>query len=118
MTVQEFYKLTESDYQVAQSRLMNDLFITKMLKKFAMNDYYQPILDAHASHDVKKLFDSIHALKGVAGNLSLTSLYELSSVITEKVRGKGEGDPLDVDEEIKLLGDKYKNIVELINLLP
>lgn len=40
MSVKEFYAAIGGDYDRAIQMLMNDVFITKLLKKFAEGSYY------------------------------------------------------------------------------
>ena len=48
----------------------------------------------------------IHSFKGVVGNLALTPLYEIASVITETTRS---GEYVNIDKEINTLKEKYSS---------
>ncbi len=52
-------------------------------------DQLGPVLD---SGDYDAAFDTVHALKGVIGNLALAPLYETICEITEHLRAKDEVD--------------------------
>ena len=57
------------------------------LSKFLDDDTIAEISLALETENWKKLLDTSHTLKGVAGNLGLTSLYDLSSQIVSALRG-------------------------------
>ena len=104
MNIQEFYKSVGGNYEAAKAIMMNDMFIERMLDKFFANNGYSDIVSAYEKKDYQAVFAGAHSLKGVAGNLALTSLYEISSVITEATRGL---QPVDIDKEIEQLKEKY-----------
>lgn len=64
--------------------------------------------------DLREAFRHAHTLKGVAQNLSLTSLAEAASVLTEALRAGGAS-----NEEIELLhaklSQKQQQVVESIH---
>jgi HPt (histidine-containing phosphotransfer) domain-containing protein len=98
MNVKEFYSAIGGDYERALQTLMNDPFILKMLKKFASGNYYDELKKAREEEDVPHIFAITHTLKGVAGNLSLTPIYEKASSICEATRNKKDG--VDVSKEM------------------
>ena len=53
-------------------------------------------------------FEAAHALKGVLGNLSLTSMYEKCSEITELLRAKTEMDYTPLVNELLSMRDELK----------
>lgn len=64
----------------ALNRLMgSEALFERLLKKFVATDYCEPIEQAISLKDAQAAADASHALKGVAGNLSITGVYELSS---------------------------------------
>ena len=98
MSVKEFYVSIGGDYDRALQMLMNDAFITKLLKKFAEGNYYDELRKAREDNDVPHTFAITHTLKGVAGNLSLSPIYEKASAICEATRKKKDG--VDVSKEM------------------
>ena len=98
MTVKEFYDAIGGDYAKAKDTLYSDQFISGLLKKFLMGNYYNGLVRANALKDVSEIFNVTHTLKGVAGNLSLTPLYTKASAICEATRGKTGG--VDVSKEM------------------
>ena len=114
MDIKKFYLDTGSDYQRALSIMMNDMLIERMIKKFMDTNSYDSLIKAYEANDIKQVFSLSHALKGVAGNLALTKLYEVASELTEATRNKEEAD---IDNEISKLKSIYQNIVESYNSL-
>ena len=114
MDVKKFYLDTGSDYQAALSIMMNDMLIERMIKKFMDNNSYEAIINAYETHNIKEVFALSHSLKGVAGNLALTKLYEIASILTEAMRNKEEAM---IDNEIKELKSVYQNIASIYNSL-
>ena len=114
MDIKKFYLDTGSDYQRALSIMMNDMLIERMIKKFIETNSYDSLIKAYETNDVKEVFSLSHALKGVAGNLALTKLFEIASELTEATRNKEEAD---IDNEISKLKSIYQNIVETYNSL-
>ena len=109
MDVKQFYADVNGNYEEALSRLMNDAFIARMVGKFYANNSYNDMISAYEKKDVQALFNAAHAFKGVAGNLSLTSLFDVASIIAEATRG---GEMVNVDKEISLLKERYAIFVD------
>lgn len=107
MNVKEFYASINGDYQHALSIMMNDSLIERMIAKFMSNNSYQEMIDAYDKKDYASLFPLAHSFKGVTGNLALTELYEISSIITEATRN---GATPNLDNEIKALKDRYQKL--------
>jgi len=109
MDVKRFYQTIGGNYEAALSIMMNDAFITRMLGKFFTNNTYGDVISSYENKDFAALFAASHALKGVAGNLALTPLFEISSVITEACRN---GQEPNLDAEIEECTKRYKLIHE------
>ena len=84
MDVKQFYLKTNSNYEEALSRMMNDFLIEKLVSKFISNNQYADLIATYEAKDYQAVFNNAHALKGVTGNLALTSLYEISSITCSK----------------------------------
>ena len=115
MGVKEFYVSIGGDYDRALQMLMNDVFITKLLKKFAEGNYYDELRKAREDNDVPHTFAITHTLKGVAGNLSLSPIYEKASAICEATRNKKDG--VDVSKEMDDLIETTSAIIKKIEEL-
>lgn len=114
MDVKAFYDTIGGNYESAKLIMMNDAFIERMLAKFFLNNSYNDIIASYERKDIKAVFASVHSFKGVVGNLALTPLYEMASIITEATRDKQEAN---IDREISSLKEKYQFVVDTYNSL-
>ena len=109
MNVKQFYIDIKGNYDNALSIMMNDVFIAKMLTKFMDNNIYEQMFSSYENNDYRALFASSHSFKGVAGNLALTPLFEIASIITEATRNS---DDVNLDKEIEELKKQYSLVKE------
>ena len=109
MNVKQFYADINGNYNAALSIMMNDMLIERLLAKFMNDNSCKEIVLAYQNKDLSKVFALSHSLKGVAGNLALTPLYEIASILTEATRNNPDAD---IANEIKKLEDIYTLIVE------
>lgn len=114
MDIKRFYEETDSNYQSALSIMMNDMLIERMINKFMMNNSYNDIIKAYEENNIKEIFVLSHTFKGVTGNLALTKLFEIASILTEATRNKEEAD---ISKEIETLKTEYQKIEEAYNRL-
>ena len=117
MTIKELYESINGDYNKAVSIMMNDSFISRMLIEFSKTELINELIEAYQNKDFKTVFEKSHSLKGICGNLALSPLYKLSSIITEKTRNYSEISNIDLDEEITKLNDEFQHLKELISQL-
>ena len=108
MNVKQFYIDVNGDYNDALRRMMNDVLIVRMIAKFMSSDSIHSLISLYENKDYRGVFASAHTLKGVAGNLSLTPLFEIASTITEATRNE---DGANLDKEIEEL-KSIKNTIE------
>lgn len=88
-------RLTAGGIQVedAVARLMgNEMLLERFLQKFAADTrYYDALCAADEAGDMKAMLEASHALKGLCGNLSMRTLFDLFSRQVEALRaGKWE----------------------------
>lgn len=102
--IKEFYEEIGGDYNAALLIMLNDDFIERMLDKFFAKNTYNDILSSYERKDFESLFESVHSFKGVVGNLGLSSLFDISNVITEATRSLKE---VNIDKEIDELRKRY-----------
>ena len=107
MNVKELYESINGDYQRALSVMMSDSLIERMINKFMANNAYLDMVKAYENKDYASLFPLAHTFKGVAGNLALTELYEIASIITEATRN---GATPNLDKEIDTLKERYQRL--------
>jgi len=112
MDVKQFYLDTNGSYNDALSRMMNDALIVRMISKFMSGGSVQNLVSLYENKDYRALFSAAHTLKGVAGNLSLTPLFEIACTITEATRNE---DGANLDKEINELKEAYANIESAYN---
>ena len=106
MTLQEMYDNIGGSYEQAARVLRVDKLIDKHIRKFKDNGVVEALLDAGESMDAVQMFETAHAVKGVCGNLGLTSLYELASELSDEFRPGN--DRKMSDEEVKAKLDELK----------
>lgn len=112
MDVKECYEIIGGDYEDLLKRLGgSEALASKFAKKFLNDPSYNQFKEAMTSLNYEEAFRAAHTLKGVAANLSMTALYEVSSGICEKLRG---GKEYNDTEKLKQLDDIYQLCIETI----
>ena len=92
MNVQECYQKMDGNYDEAVYRMGSDERIIKYLKIFQKDTNFASLCEAVKNNDYKTAFIAAHTLKGVALNLSLTSLADSTIELTEMFRGGMPGE--------------------------
>lgn len=89
MDAKEFLAACGGDYEGTMRRLMgNEMLFYRLLPKVFRDENFQKLEDALTLGDMDAAFDAAHTLKGVSGNLGLTSLYDAVCEIVEPLRRK------------------------------
>ncbi|MCF0203227.1 MAG: Hpt domain-containing protein [Bacteroidaceae bacterium] len=114
MNIQEFYKETDSNYEEAVKRLMNDKFLTRFVKQFPTDPSYPELAAALEADDTQKAFLNAHTLKGVCKNLSFTQLADTSSEITEILRAENLAEAKEYFPKVKA---DYDRIIAALSCL-
>lgn len=106
------------DKKSNQLKNKNDIFSVKKTvlivddeeinRDILSNILMDALINAYEAKDYQTVFNNAHALKGVTGNLALTSLYEISSIICEATRNNPHPD---IDKEIDTLKERYSLII-------
>jgi len=87
----------------------------RLLNSFINNDFCNQIINAVNGGELEQVRHTAHSLKGVAGNLHMGELYEISRLIETDAR---EGAAVSVtDDNIARLIDVNNEVMESINLL-
>ena len=86
MTLQELYQSMGGDYAQAMRVLHVEKLLDKHIRKFPKNGVMETLLAAGEAMDPTQLFETAHAVKGVAANLGLTNISDIASDITEEFR--------------------------------
>lgn len=103
------------DYEGALARFMNneELYV-RFLKKFLADPNYELLTKSMEENDPEAALKSSHTLKGVAGNLSMTSLFKLTEEMVTDLRKDINSDISDVYEQIKA---NYSELISAISEL-
>lgn len=87
MTLKECYETIGGDYEDAVRRLMSEALLKRFVIKALEDESFQNLLAALEQENWEEAFRAAHTLKGVALNLSFTSLAVSASELTECLRG-------------------------------
>jgi len=88
MTIEECYEVIESDYKSVLKRFGNEAMVKRFAIKFLNDPSFNELKDGIENNDVEKAFRAAHTLKGICLNLGFDKLFEVSSALTEELRGK------------------------------
>ena len=88
--------------------IVNDEEINRDILSMQLSNDFN-ILEAYKANDIKQVFTWAHALKGVCGNLALTTLFDAACELTEATRDK---ESANIDKEIEKLKEAYELIDE------
>lgn len=114
MNIEECYAVMNGNYQEVLERLRSEAFIRKFVKRFPEDRSFAELKEALAEGDAEKAFRAAHTLKGVCVNLGFSGLYELSSALTEKLRGR---ELTDYKADFEKLAAAYEQTVSAIQQL-
>lgn len=90
MNIKECYDELQGNFTDACSRLINEAMVTRFVQKFPQDPCMQQLRDAVAEGNIETSFRAVHTLKGVAGNLAFTKLYQAAWNLTEQLRPRLE----------------------------
>lgn len=84
---QTIFNAYGGDNSTAMGRFFgNEGMYLRFLDMFFQDESFQQLENALDAGDLKDAFAAAHTLKGVAGNMGLTPLYEAVCVIVERLR--------------------------------
>ena len=118
MTVQELYEQIGGSYEDAKRTLPMDKLIAKFVVKFLDDKSAETLFSAWEARDMTAFFEGAHAMKGVCGNLGLTSLSASASALAEEFRPGRERamDDAEVQRRVDALRADYDRAVEGIRV--
>ena len=87
-------------------------FYFKLIQMGLADPNYGRLEQTLGEKDLEGAFEAAHALKGVAGNLSLTPLYEAISEITERLRAREDADYPALLKEVQIQRDAFAALCE------
>ena len=88
----------------------NEEFYLKMVSMALQDGNFELLKEAIASGDLDKAFEHAHALKGVMGNVGLTTLFEPIAEMTEELRARKDIDYSDYMDKIFTELEKYREL--------
>ena len=102
-------KALGADTAAGMARCINDEgFYLKMVNMALQDDSFDQLKDAIEAGDLDAAFEKAHSLKGVMGNVGLTSLFNLTSEITEELRARKDIDYSGYIDNIFTELEKYR----------
>ena len=111
----EFITLFEeygANYELTMNRFLhNEAMYLKLLNKLPADPNLQRLEKALECGDLSDAFEAAHTLKGVAGNLGLTPLFDAVSAIVEPLRA---GKILDYTELAQAVRQEFGRVEALL----
>lgn len=90
----------------------NEAICAKLVKKFPGDPNYERYLEQIKVQNYKESEQSVHTLKGVASNLGLTKIADITQLIVDEIRG--ERDYEKIEGWTKELEQLYQETVGII----
>jgi HPt (histidine-containing phosphotransfer) domain-containing protein len=104
------------DVNAALNRFGNDVdTYEQILSEFLKDPHYQEMTDAIKAGDCPSAFSAAHALRDIAGNLSLIDLYDALNPLVEALR---KGCLEDAEQAFEPVPALYHKLVEAIQNQP
>ena len=101
-----------ADTATGIARCVNDEgFYLKMVGMALQDTNFEQLKEAVESGDLSTAFERAHALKGVMGNVALTSLFEPIAAMTEELRAGNDIDYTDYLNTIFTELEKYRALL-------
>lgn len=86
MTVKQCYEAMGANYEEVESRLRTEERIKKFLLKVLNDKSYDLLCSSIEQSNMEEAFRAAHTLKGISQNLSLTTLYHSTSILSDILR--------------------------------
>ena len=97
------------DYQGGCKRFAgNSELYEKFLKRFSSDQTFNQAMQAFEKKDAEALYNAIHTLKGVSGNLSIMTLYGLCSRFCEEYK---EGNTDNLENIFKEVASEQEKVI-------
>ena len=101
-----------ADTATGIARCVNDEgFYLKMVSMALQDTNFEQLKESVESGDLSTAFERAHALKGVMGNVALTSLFEPIAAMTEELRAGNDIDYTDYLNTIFTELEKYRALL-------
>lgn len=112
MTIDDLVAFGADTAEGLQRCMNNEDFYLRLVKMVPGDPSFQKLYDAIDEGDLETAFDAAHALKGSAGNLSLTPIFAPISEITELLRAGTQMDYTALVGKIRKGRDELARICE------
>ncbi len=112
LTVEQLRNYGANVDEALKRCMNNEGFYLRLVKKAMQDPYCDQLKEAIEAKDFDRAFELAHALKGVAGNLSLTPLYNPVSEITELLRSRTDTDYSSLLAEILEKKDELQALIQ------
>ena len=113
--LKEVFQQYGADYETTMARFTgNEQMYLKILSMLPRDKNLHRLDQALQAGDYPAAFDAAHTLKGMAGNLGLTPLYQAVCAIVEPLRA---GEKLDYSPLYLSVQKEYEQAVALLELL-
>lgn len=106
------------NYEVTLRRFVgNEEFYLKMLSKLPQDNNLNKLNSALENGNLSDAFEAAHTLKGVAGNLGLTPLYQAVCMIVEPLRlGDKRSDYMELFQVVQSEFTKVEELCEVLGI--
>lgn len=88
----------------------NEALYLRLVATIPAEKNFERLKTAIDSKNLDEAFEAAHALKGVLGNLALTTMYDMAVKITEPLRNRTEMDYGSMVAELLALRDKLSEL--------
>lgn len=88
----------------------NEDFYLRMVNMSLQDGNFDQLKEAIANHDLDAAFAHAHAIKGVMGNVGLTSIFDPICEMTEELRARNDIDYSDYINTIFTELEKYRSL--------
>ena len=112
MNDMEIKKYINTEKALERIRGNVKLFKSLLTRFLATREQFEQLQKEIAANDREAASKSVHAIKGVAANLSMTELYDLCPPFEALLKTDG-----DTSESITAFGAVYEKTVESVNAL-
>ncbi len=100
------------DYESGNIRFNGeDAVYQKFLRMFPDDPSYYKTVKAISEGDLENAFNNAHTLKGASGNLSLSNLYDTTSLLVEELRTQKTDN---LDDLLAKVTESYEKTVKAI----
>lgn len=114
--LKEVFQKYGANYETTMTRFMgNEQIYLKILAMLPQDENLRKLDQALQADDYSAAFDAAHTLKGIAGNLGLTHLYQAVCAIVEPLRtGVPREDCAVLFQSVKEEFERAADLVELL----